>query len=189
MFGSRTPRCPGPGRIAATNRRDFLRCAGAGFGALALSVLEANQAKAGDSTNPLSAKTPHFKAKAKRCIFLFMVGGPSHVDIFDPKPVLNNLDGKPLPESFGKIHSQFLETDPICLGSRRKWGKYGDSGIDMSDLVPSMHRHADDIAVIRSCVADSVIHGARALSDEHGPGFHGTSEPGKLVDIRPWLGK
>ena len=151
-------RCPGPGRILATNRRDFLKYSGAGFGALALSALEANRTSASESTNPLAAKTPHFAAKAKRCIFLFMVGGPSHVDMFDPKPVLNKLDGKALPESFGKIHSQFLENDPICLGSRREWGKYGDSGIDMSDLVPHLHPHADDLAVIRSCVADSVIH-------------------------------
>ena len=99
-----------------------------------------------------------FPAKAKRCIFLFMTGGPSQMDLFDPKPLLNRLDGQPLPPSFGKIHSQFLESDPLCLGSHRKWGKYGQSGLDMSDLVPHLHRHADDIALVRSCVADSVIH-------------------------------
>ena len=87
-----------------------------------------------------------------------MTGGPSQMDLFDPKPLLNRLDGQPLPPSFGKIHSQFLESDPLCLGSHRKWGKYGQSGIDMSDLVPHLHPHADDIALIRSCYADSVIH-------------------------------
>ena len=99
-----------------------------------------------------------FPVKAKRCIFLFMTGGPSQIDLFDPKPLLNKLDGQPLPPSFGKIHSQFLESDPLCLGSHRQWGKYGQSGLDMSDLVPNLHRHADDIALVRSCVADSVIH-------------------------------
>ena len=57
-----------------------------------------------------------------------MTGGPSQMDLFDPKPLLNRLDGQPLPPSFGKIHSQFLENDPLCLGSHRKWGKYGQSG-------------------------------------------------------------
>ena len=99
-----------------------------------------------------------FPVKAKRCIFLFMTGGPSQIDLFDPKPLLNKLDGQPLPPSFGKIHSQFLESDPLCMGSHRQWGKYGQSGLDMSDLVPNLHRHADDIALVRSCVADSVIH-------------------------------
>jgi hypothetical protein len=80
------------------------------------------------------------------------------MDLFDPKPLLNKLDSQPLPPSFGKIHSQFLENDPLCLGSHRKWGRYGESGLDMSDLVPNLHRHADDLCLLRSCVADSVIH-------------------------------
>ena len=107
---------------------------------------------------PLAPRPGHLPAKAKRCIFLFMTGGPSQMDLFDPKPLLNRLDSQPLPPSFGKIHSQFLEADPLCLGSHRKWGKYGQSGMDMSDLVPHLHPHADDIALIRSCYADSVIH-------------------------------
>ena len=81
-----------------------------------------------------------------------MTGGPSQMDLFDPKPLLNRLDGQPLPPSFGKIHSQFLEADPLCLGSHRKWGKYGQSGMDMSDLVPHLHaacrRHRADALVL-----------------------------------------
>jgi Protein of unknown function (DUF1501) len=161
------PRCPGPCSAAPPinplNRREFLARTGNGFGLLALSSLLQGQAKATEraparSANPLAAKPPQFPVKAKRCIFLFMTGGPSQVDLFDPKPLLNRLDGQPLPPSFGKIHSQFLESNPLCMGSHRKWGKYGQSALDMSDLVPHLHRHADDIAVIRSCVADSVIH-------------------------------
>ena len=87
-----------------------------------------------------------------------MTGGPSQMDLFDPKPLLSRLDGQHLPPSFGKIHSQFLENDPLCLGSHRSWGNYGQSGMDMSDLVPHLHAHADDIALIRSCYADNVIH-------------------------------
>ncbi len=87
-----------------------------------------------------------------------MTGGPSQMDLFDPKPALNRLDGQPLPPSFGHIFSQFLENDPLCLGSHRKFGQYGESGMDMSDLIPHMHQHADTIALVRSCVADSVVH-------------------------------
>ncbi len=123
----------------------------------------------------------HFPAKAKRCIFLFMTGGPSQMDLFDPKPLLNTLDGQPLPPSFGKIHSQFLESDPLCLGSHRKWGKYGQSGMDMSDLVPHMHQHADDIALIRSCVADSVIHAPAMYQMNTGRVFMGYPSLGSWV--------
>jgi hypothetical protein len=165
------PRCPGPCSspppINPLNRREFLARTGIGFGLLGLlSVLE-GEARAGaeeraparsSSANPLAAKTGDFPARARRCIFLFMTGGPSQMDLFDPKPFLNKLDSQPLPRSFGKIHSQFLESDPLCLGSHRKWGKYGESGLDMSDLVPNLHKHADDLCLIRSCVADSVIH-------------------------------
>ncbi len=152
-------RCPGPSGMVP-NRREFLRTAGNGFGLLGLSYLLQNEgvAFADRPKNPLAARPGHFPAKAKRCIFLFMTGGPSHLDLYDPKPALNGLDGQPLPPSFGKIHSQFLESDPLCLGSHRKFGKYGQSGMAMSDLVPCMHQHADDIALIRSCVADSVVH-------------------------------
>ena len=110
-----------------------------------------------------------------------MTGGPSQMDLFDPKPLLNRLDGQPLPPSFGKIHSQFLESDPLCLGSHRKWGKYGQSGMDMSDLVPHMHQHADDIALIRSCVADSVIHAPAMYQMNTGRVFMGYPSLGSWV--------
>jgi hypothetical protein len=153
-----THRCPGPRPIVPRNRREFLKVMGCGFGLLGLADLLQREVRAAEPANPLAPRPPHFAARAKRCIFLFMVGGPSHVDMFDPKPELSKLDGKPLPESFGKVHSQFVEGDPLCLGSHRKWGRFGESGIEMSDLIPHMHAHADDIAVIRSCWVDSVIH-------------------------------
>jgi Protein of unknown function (DUF1501) len=151
-------RCPGPQPFRPRSRREFLKVAGCSFGLLGLADLLAREARAASATNPMAPKPGHFPAKAKRCIFLFMTGGPSQMDLFDPKPLLNRLDGQPLPPSFGKIHSQFLENDPLCLGSHRRWGKYGESGMDMSDLVRHLHPHADDIALIRSCHADSVIH-------------------------------
>ncbi len=158
MSERRPHRCPGPQPFLPRSRREFLKAVGGGFGLLGLAHLLESESRGAEPKNPLAPKPPHFPARAKRCIFLFMVGGPSHIDTFDPKPALNALDGQPLPPSFGKVHSQFLEDDPICLGSHRKFGKYGASGLDMSDLVPHMHQHADTIALIRSCHVDSVIH-------------------------------
>jgi hypothetical protein len=161
MSHEKSRNCPGPCSavppINPLNRREWLKRTGNGFGLLALASLLEKEARAADA-NPLAPRAGHFPAKAKRCIFLFMTGGPSQMDLFDPKPALAKLDGQPLPPSFGKIHSQFLENDPLCLASHRKWGRYGESGMDMSDLVPNLHKHADDICLIRSCVADSVIH-------------------------------
>ena len=156
------------------NRRAFLRTAGNGFGLLALSDLLQRETRAAEPV-----RTP---ARAKRCIFLFMTGGPSHMDMYDPKPLLNKLDGQPLPPSFGPIHSQFVESDPLCLGSHRKWGKYGQSRMDMSDLVPHMHQHADTIALVRSCVADNVIHAPAMYQMNTGRVFMGYPSLGSWVN-------
>jgi hypothetical protein len=167
-----------------TSRRDFLKRAGNGFGMLGLAYLLEQEARAAGTVradDPLSVHQGHHVAKAKRCIFLFMTGGPSQMDLFDPKPELNRLDGKPLPPSFGKIHSQFVESDPLCLGSHRKWGKYGQSGLDMSDLVPHLHKHADDIAMIRSCVADNIIHAPAMYQMNTGRVFMGYPSIGSWV--------
>ncbi|RUL87660.1 DUF1501 domain-containing protein [Tautonia sociabilis] len=178
--------CPGPLPASATiDRRSFLQSTGASFGLLALADLLRREAGASDgergAINPLAPRAPHFEAKAKRCIFLFMVGGPSHLDLFDPKPVLNRLHGQPVPPSFGKIHSQFLESDPICLGSTRTWGKYGENGMDMSDLVPHLHPLADEIALIRSCSVDSVVHAPAHYQMNCGRVFMGYPSLGSWV--------
>ena len=128
--------CPGAITSAAgLSRRQFLQRAGHGFGGVALA-----QMLAADQPVPSGAARfqPHFRPRAKRCIFLFMVGGPSQMDLFDPKPVLDRLHGQPLPPSFGRINSQFLESDPLCLRTTRRWGRYGQSGMDLSDLIPGM---------------------------------------------------
>jgi hypothetical protein len=154
------PRCPGPLAPGNTgwSRRRFLQTAGQGFGAIALAQLLTDDALSAPGASKAAAPGPHFAPKAKRCVFLFMVGGPSQMDLFDPKPELDKLHGRKLPASFGKVTSQFVESDPICLGSTRQWGRYGNSGMDMSDLVPRMRQHADRIALVRSCVVDSVVH-------------------------------
>src|SRR3954465_13340655 len=138
------------------NRREFLSDAFCGFGALAYtSMLYAGDAK---SSNPLAPKPPQTPAKAKSVIFLFMAGGPSHLETFDPKPLLNKLDGQPRPAEFGEAKYQFVAPDARLLGSRRRFQKYGRSGVEVSDLFPHTARFVDEIAVVRSCHGDSVVH-------------------------------
>lgn len=177
--------CPKPIRQteraadAVLSRRQFLSRAGHGLGAVALAHL----AQAGAATSLGSGPGPlaHFAPRAKRCIFLFMVGGPSQMELFDPKPTLDRLHGQRLPSSFGKIHSQFLEQDPICLGTTRRWFRCGQSGMDMSDLIPHMHAHADEIALVRSCVVDSVIHAPAHYQMNSGRMFMGHPSLGSWV--------
>jgi hypothetical protein len=145
----------------ATSRRDFLFRAGNGFGALALAHLLNRQASAQgnpQSKNPLAPKPPHFAAKAKAVIFLFMVGGPSQMETFDPKPDLDKLHGQQMPASFGEVKSQFVKAGTPLMGSAWKFQKYGQSGIEISDLFPHVATCADDLAVIRSCYTDSFVH-------------------------------
>ena len=140
-------------------RRRFLDQAG-GFGALALSWMlhQDGSARADEAIDPLAVRPPHMPAKAKRIIYLFMHGGPSHLELFDPKPELQRLAGKPLPESFGAVATRRkVERNPL-LATRRTFKKYGESGLDISDLLPHTAAFADDLAVIRSCWADSVNH-------------------------------
>src|SRR5215831_203306 len=89
-------------------------------------------------------------AKAKAVIFLFMAGGPSHLETFDPKPLLNKLDGQPRPAEFGDAKYQFISRDARLLGTRRTFQKAGRNGIEVSDLFPCTARCIDDIAVLRS---------------------------------------
>ena len=160
-------------RITRT-RREFVREACCGFGGLALaSLLHDEQLRAANS-NPLAAKRPHLPAKAKSVIFLFMAGGPSHVETFDPKPLLNKLNGQKRPDEFGEAKYQFVHADARLLGTKRTFRKYGASGIEVSDLFPHTATCIDDIAVLRSCHGDSVVHSAaqyELFSGRVVPGF------------------
>ena len=138
------------------NRREFLTDAFCGFGSLAFaSMLQAESAR-----NPLAAKQPHHTAKAKSVIFLFMAGGPSHLETFDPKPLLNKLHGQKRPKEFGEAKYQFVTNEAKILGTKRTFKKYGKAGIDVSDLLPHQSQIVDDIAVVRSCHGDMVVHSA-----------------------------
>jgi hypothetical protein len=144
------------------DRRRFLRTAGGGFGALALAALldEDGKLAADDSTSvdPLAPKPPHHEAAAKRVIFLFMSGGPSHMDTFDPKPDLTRLHGEKLPASFGPVKTRRAVDKNKLLASKRTFKKYGTSGIEVSDWFPHVGGVVDDLCVLRGCYGDSVTH-------------------------------
>jgi hypothetical protein len=142
------------------NRRHFLRDSFCGLGSLALySLLHDEQARA--QADPLAPRPPHLpNPKAKAVIFLFMAGGPSHLETFDPKPLLNRLHGQRRPAEFGEARYQFIQPDARLLGSARRFARHGRSGTEVSDLFPHMARHVDDIAVLRSCYGDRVVHSA-----------------------------
>lgn len=156
-------------------RRTFLRDAFCGLGSLALATMGArDRAAAAATNNPLAAKEPPHEAKAKAVIFLFMAGGPSHMDSFDPKPLLNQLDGQKKPDEFGEAKYQFVRPNAKLLGSKRSFKKYGQSGIEVSDLFPHTAQCIDDIAVVRSCYGDKVVHSAaqyELFSGRTSPGF------------------
>ena len=148
-----------PHRIAPQSRREFLLRAGGGFGGLALASLLADLSSAGTIANPLAARSPHFAARATNVIWCFLDGGPSHIDLFDPKPELTRLDGQPLPGSFTRpVTAMGRTADTPLLASRRQFSQHGESGLWVSDWYPEIARHVDDLAVIRSCHADGLNH-------------------------------
>jgi Protein of unknown function (DUF1501) len=156
-------------------RRDFLLRGGAGFGALALSyLLKEDPVLAGAPAKPQAAR-------AKSVIFLFMEGGPSHIDLFDPKPLLNKLAGQPLPASFGNVITAMGEVHAPLLASKRQWKQHGQSGLWISDWLPHTAARADDLAVIRSCWADGINHSAGVCQMNTGSTLAGRPALGSWV--------
>jgi Protein of unknown function (DUF1501) len=155
------------------NRREVLRRAGAGFGSMALAALLADEVSAAAPTpaNPLSPRPPHFPGRARRVIFLFMPGGPSQVDTFDPKPRLTRDHGKPAPKLY-------LGQQRKLLASPWRFRKQGESGLEVSELFPHVGSLIDHLCVIRSMVADDVNH----------PGGCLQMNTGERVATRPSLG-
>ena len=134
-----------------TSRREFFARAGSGLAGIALaSMLRAD--------DPLSAKKPHHPPKAKSIIWLFMEGGPSHVDLFDPKPKLLDMAGQPMPESFGRPITAMGTASNTLMPSKRTFKQYGESGLWVSDWYPNIAEHVDDMTVIRSVWADGLNH-------------------------------
>ncbi len=156
-------------------RREFLWQAGGGFTGLALLDLLAgdgffNKSRADEAdADPLAPKAPHFASTAKSVIFLFMYGGPSQVDTFDPKPILAARDGKTVDVETRKD----MVSQGKLLGSPRKFAKHGQSGIEISDLFPHLGGVADEMAVVRSMYADSFAHGSAMIQMNTGSLFQG----------------
>src|SRR6476660_9142848 len=145
-------------KIPARSRREFLTKAGSGLGGLALASLLAKDGYAATVQSPLAPKQPHFKPTAKAVIWAFMEGGPSHVDLFDPKPELDKLAGQPMPASFGKVVTAMGTASNTLMPSTRTWKQYGQSGIWVSDWYQEIAKHADDLCVFRACWADGLNH-------------------------------
>ncbi|QDT87046.1 DUF1501 domain-containing protein [Gimesia chilikensis] len=139
------------------NRRRFFATGASGLGTLALASLLKEEGLLASET---SAPQSHFAPKAKRCIYLFMEGGPSQMDLFDPKPKLNELDGQPMPESLLKdIKFAFIQKEAARLmGSPRTFKRYGECGMELSDLLPHLSTCVDDIAMIRSMHCEQFNH-------------------------------
>jgi len=167
------------GRFARfDSRREFLAKSAGGFGSLVLGYLLSRETARGDSQTRRAAnegalaaargpslfspRRPHFEAKAKSVIMLFMTGGPSQLETFDPKPELKRFDGQSLPPTFNPagISLQFMKpTDGKLLASPFAYHNHGQSGLEISDIFPHLAQHADRLAVIRSCYHESFIHG------------------------------
>ncbi len=144
-------------------RRHFFRDCGVGVGKIALASLLtdalAPRAQADRPTNPLAPKPPHFPAKAKRVIHLFMAGAPSQLDLFDYKPTLAKLEGKPLPPSvIGGQRYAFIRPDAAVLGPRFKFAKHGRCGAELSEMLPHLAKVVDDICLIKSVHTDQFNH-------------------------------
>ena len=148
--------------LSILTRRDFFQTCAGGVGSIALAQLlmkEGLGSQVSGGSNPLAPRTSHFAGKAKNVIFLFQAGAPSQVDLFDPKPELQRWHGTPLPPSMTKhLQLAFIKPDAKVLASPRVFKRYGQSGMEISDYLPHLSQHADDICLIRSMATEAVNH-------------------------------
>ena len=161
----------------AQTRREFLLQAGGGFAGLALADLMATEARA---ASPLTAKPSHFQAKAKHCVFLFMNGGPSQVDTFDPKPALSKFHGTPYMGE-AKVGSNGRAVGHL-MQSPFEFQQHGQSGMPISSLFPNISRFADELCVIRSLHADTAAHASGCLQMNTGSIFIGKPSLGAWLN-------
>ncbi len=163
------------------SRRHFLERAGFGFGSVAAAALFGERVFGAAPETPDLAKIANGKGKAKNVIFLFMEGGPSHLDTFDYKPLLNELAGQSLPPSFKAPLTAMGETKAPLLASKRTWKQRGQSGLWISDWFEKVAEHADDLAVIRSCVTDGINHAGGVSQMNTGAVFGGRPSLGAWI--------
>src|SRR6185436_732000 len=173
--------------LQGTTRRHFFGKCALGLGSIALSSLLNDQLPAADApklVNPFAPKAPHFKARAKNIIYLFMAGGPSQLELFDYKPKLVELNGQPIPQSFiegkrfafmGSRHGTKL------LGTRREFKQHGQSGAWVSNLFPHTASILDEIALVHSCDTNLFNHAPAKLFMNTGSGQFGRPSMGAWV--------
>ena len=175
------------GQIHNITRRHFFNDCRVGLGAMALGTMlgkeNATAATAARSNNPLAVQDTHFPARAKSVIFMFMAGGPSQLELFDPKPKLQELHGQVIPESFvANKRFAFIKKDAKLLGTRRKFAKYGQAGADISECLPHLAGIADDITIVKSMVTDVFNHGpAKLFMNTGSPQFSGRPSMGSWL--------
>ncbi len=166
-------------------RRSFLNTSASGLGGIALASLlqqDGLLAAPAATANPLAPKHPQFPAKAKNCIFFFMAGAPSQVDLFDPKPKLNELHGQRLPESMTKnVRFAFIKETAKLMGSKRTFKKYGECGMEFSDYLPHLGTCADDLLMVRSLHSEQFNHHPGQLMMQCGRGTFGLPTMGSWI--------
>ncbi len=163
------------------SRREFLARAGSGFGLLALSAITGERLVAAGQASTASATIPDRVGRAKSVIWLFMEGGPSHIDLFDPKPELDRLHGQRLPDSFELPVLPMGETTAPLMKSLRTFRQHGASGLWISDWFPHQAKVADDLCVIRSCVSDGINHAGGVCQMNTGAVFGGRPSLGSWI--------
>ena len=183
---SNTPRPAADAAFPSATRRHFLENCGIGLGSIALAALEARQAAAEPTrfVNPLRPKPTHHPAKAKQVIFLFMAGGPSQLDLFDHKPLLTEMNGKPIPESYtaGKRFA-FMDSSHRnnLLATKRGFRQHGQAGTWVSDLLPYTAGIVDNITVVTTCKTDLFNHAPAKFFMNTGSGLFGRPSMGAWV--------
>jgi len=184
-----TPEACDP-QLREVTRRHFFRQCQVGVGSAALGALlfqegrlQAAGATAARQLNPYAVQAGHHGPKAKRVIFLFMAGGPSQLELFDPKPKLQEMDGQVIPESYVKNKRfAFIKRDAKLLGSRRKFARHGESGAEISELLPHLATVADRLCIVRGMVTDVFNHGpAKLFVNTGSPQFMGRPSMGAWV--------
>ncbi|WP_435017466.1 DUF1501 domain-containing protein [Tundrisphaera sp. TA3] len=172
-----------PSIRAAITRRHFFGDCGVGLGKIALASLLAGSARAWASdSNPAGAPLPHFAPRAKRVIYLFMAGAPSQLDLFDPKPALQKFDGQPVPAEVVKDQRYaFIQPNASLMAARFQFARHGQSGAELSEMLPHLAKVADEIAIVRSVHTDQFNHAPAQLLLNTGSSLPGRPSFGSWV--------
>ncbi|WP_169972710.1 DUF1501 domain-containing protein [Tautonia rosea] len=175
--------------LRAVTRRHFFRDCGVGLGKIALASLLAGGTRAigsdvpaFDVSSPLTPRAPHFAPKAKRVIYLFMAGAPSQLDLFDPKPILAKYDGQPVPAEVVKDQRYaFIRPDASLMAPRFRFSRHGESGAELSEMLPHLAQVADEIAIVRSVRTDQFNHAPAQIFMNTGSPLPGRPSMGSWV--------